>query len=367
MAALCAAFLLICAGCNDNNDDGGGCANGQCHAHVVITAPHVTVVPPSFSVHGNTVPSPVSSVTIGADAAGVAVLPSPTSPNVAPFAVGPNLIELHVTGAKRAVLVGINKYSDPGAPQLAGCVNDAQSLYDLCVNYWGFDPKNIVCLLDEQATKANVVAALKAMVAATKDGDGCLYWQSSHGAEDAVSDDANSEPDHLNQMVCCTDFAWDREHELIDKDFVAIFSPLPKGAIFNWGSDSCHSGDLDKGLFLPHLHRRIQKSIPQPAFVKVRVAKLKAKSLRPRSIKAELLNVGFISGCKSDQTSADTQDENGVPCGALTNYFRHQYLLNPKLSLTDLAQKIDAALAQDGYDQAPQAEGARIEKAWLQN
>lgn len=371
VAALCAAFLLIgLYGCNNHDDDdsgsnnSSGCANGQCHLHVAVTAPHITIVPPSFVEHTNTIPSPI---VIGATTAGEAVLP-PVTVTVPPnFVTGPNLIELHVTGVKRAVLVGINKYSDPGAPELAGCVNDAKSLYDLCVNYWGFDPKNIVILLDGDATKANVVAALKNMVAATKDGDLDIYWQSSHGAEDAVSTDANGEPDHLNQMVCCTDFAWDAEHELIDKDFVAIFGKLPKGAVFNWGSDSCHSGDLDRALFKPHTHPKTQKSIVQPAAVKARVAKLKAKSLRPRSIKADILNVGFISGCKPDQTSADTQDENGVPCGALTNYFRKQYLLNPTLPLKDLGQKIDDALSQDGYDQAPQAEGGRIEKAWAQN
>lgn len=343
-------LLAICAaGCNNHDNDDNDCPtchNGHCHRTSTNVSTTTTIEVPA------TFPAPVPP------AAPVVAAPAPVAPPIT-IAIG--------AGIKRAVIVGINKYSDPGAPTLAGCVNDALDMKAKAISTWGFKEECIALLLDEQATKANVVKALTDAVAATQPGDTLLYSQSSHGAEDAVSDDANSEPDHMNQMICCSDFSWDRDHELIDKDFVQIFSKLPDGVIFNWESDSCHSGSLDKQLQRHNAkgHFQVKKEFPQTAIVAARVAKAKARSLPMRKVQTGILNVGFISGCKSDQTSADTQDENGRPCGALTHYFLAIIDGLSDAPITSVADKLDSALAADGYDQQPQAEGGRKDKPWL--
>ena len=53
--------------------------------------------------------------------------------------------------AKRAVLIGINKYQVPGA-DLQGCVNDVKNLSGALTTYYGF-AKKITTLTDAQATK----------------------------------------------------------------------------------------------------------------------------------------------------------------------------------------------------------------------
>ncbi len=221
-------------------------------------------------------------------------------------------------------------------------------------------------LLDEQATIAHVKEALFRAVGASKAGDTLLYWHSSHGAEDAVSPDSFSEPDHANQLVCCYDFAWDRAHELIDKDYVSIFSKIPDGVIFGWGSDTCHSGDLSKAIDKPKCDRPIRsKEMPQPEYVKARVAKAKAKGMIPRALIGGLLDVGFISGCKANQTSADTSDEAGNPGGAMTMFFLNTIDAHKDESLDAAVSAMRTALSKAGYDQSPQAEGAAKEKPWL--
>ena len=54
--------------------------------------------------------------------------------------------------AKRAVLIGINKYQIPGS-DLNGCVNDVKNLSGALKTYYGFADKDITTLTDAQATK----------------------------------------------------------------------------------------------------------------------------------------------------------------------------------------------------------------------
>ena len=57
--------------------------------------------------------------------------------------------------AKRALLVGINRYKIPGA-DLRGCVNDVKNMKSALTRYYGFADKDIRTLTDLQATKNNL-------------------------------------------------------------------------------------------------------------------------------------------------------------------------------------------------------------------
>ena len=54
--------------------------------------------------------------------------------------------------AKRALLIGINKYLIPGA-DLRGCVNDVLDLRAVLTGFGGFRKKDITVLTDTAATK----------------------------------------------------------------------------------------------------------------------------------------------------------------------------------------------------------------------
>ena len=70
--------------------------------------------------------------------------------------------------ADRALLVGINKY--PGQP-LNGCINDVDDMAAYLVKERGFGPGAIPYLKDGQATTANIVAGLNALVAGLQAGE----------------------------------------------------------------------------------------------------------------------------------------------------------------------------------------------------
>lgn len=290
-------------------------------------------------------------------------------------------------GNKKAVIVGINKY--PGAA-LNGCVNDATDIRDIvkmteadankfatssvadteALKAWlkynlSFTDDQIVFLRDEDATTANITQALIWLTADTKAGDIRMFWYSGHGAEWAGSDVKN-QPDGQNQVICPVDFAWDEDHMIRDVQFNKLFATMPDGVIFNWGSDSCHSGDLEKAFPRKGITNR-RWPISPPAAVVTNLTIVKSRRGIPhRGIVAGELDVGFLAGCQYDEFSADTQDENGRPCGAMTHYFKQCLFANWHAPLTSLAADMTKIMDQYKYDQHPQPEGARRRMGWMQ-
>jgi len=75
---------------------------------------------------------------------------------------------------KRAVCIGINNY--PGIfNDLKGCVNDAMD-WSALLQGLGFD---VSLMLDSQATRTNVKAALQGLVDATRAGDVAVFTYST--------------------------------------------------------------------------------------------------------------------------------------------------------------------------------------------
>jgi len=105
-----------------------------------------------------------------------------------------------VKGTKRALVVGINKYQMSGN-DLSGCVNDAEDVYELLVNEYGFERDNVRLLTDERATKENIKSRLTWLVAETKKDDTAVYYHSGHGTQvrDRNSDELD---DCLDECLC---------------------------------------------------------------------------------------------------------------------------------------------------------------------
>jgi Caspase domain len=66
----------------------------------------------------------------------------------------------------------------------------------------------------------------------------------------------------------------------------------------------------------------------------------------------------LITGCESDQTSADVRPPGGKPHGALTNAIKTVYNRNPNASYTQLILDVRAELHKSGFSQNPQLECA---------
>ncbi len=74
--------------------------------------------------------------------------------------------------AKRALLIGINKYLIAGA-DLRGCVNDVTDLSAVLTEFGGFKKSDITLLTDKAATKKAMMAGIQKLLKASKKGRRC--------------------------------------------------------------------------------------------------------------------------------------------------------------------------------------------------
>lgn len=268
----------------------------------------------------------------------------------------------------KALLCGLNAY--PRSP-LTGCVNDtAEMASTITMPAFGYRPEDVRPLIDGRATTQAILQGLEWLVEGARPGDRLLFHFSGHGVQVATSD--RSEIDGLAEAICPIDFDWSPQRMITDKQLVKIFSRLPAGVSFNWVSDSCHSGDLTRNMPGPNDPDEIPRTIPLPfdiewnlrAALSASYKKINRVGKIDRGIMNGMLDVGFISGCMSNQTSADTVI-NGRPCGALTHFLVKHLRANPTASLRTIVALVNADLRLHRYSQCPQVEGARADKPFL--
>jgi len=266
--------------------------------------------------------------------------------------------------------VGINRY--PGAP-LSGCVNDIQDVATFLTARLGIPTLNVRLLADERASTAEVLDRCRWLVADLRAGDTIVFDYSGHGAQVATRN-PQQEIDGKDEVICPVDFDWTDAHMIRDKQFHEIFRVIPPTVNFIWISDSCHSADLsrdftpdprDSSVGVATTLMQIPRSYPVPADIAWRNAAADTKGLRPFGLHPKPLgtvtplNGVLISGCRSDQTSADAHI-NGRFNGALTRYLLNRLSATDGLSvpLTQVIHDINQQLAHDGYSQRPQLEGS---------
>ena len=259
----------------------------------------------------------------------------------------------------RALLVGINKY--PGQP-LNGCVNDVQDMANFLVSRCGFAMDNIRLLVDERATKEAIVERLNWLISGVKAGDRILFHYSGHGAQ-VPTRNPHGEVDGLDEVICPVDFDWSDAHLIRDKEFNDIFSALPQDVEFVWISDSCHSGDLWRDMTQPKVSI---KTIIPPADINWRLQTALQKKIKTQRLDktAAKLNLALISGCKSNQTSADACFDNKYN-GALTYFLLKELQSENGLNepLSNIITNVCKALKKNHYSQVPQLEGADTVKS----
>lgn len=268
--------------------------------------------------------------------------------------------------AKRAVLIGINKYQIPGA-DLNGCVNDVKNLSGALKTYYGFADKDITTLTDLQATKKAIQAAIKKLIAGGKKGDVLLLHYSGHGAN--VPDDNGDEADTRDEILCPTDLDW--KDTLRDDWIRKALNKLRKGVNLTVIMDCCHSGTITRAIAPPNAPRR-ERFLPCPLDLMATESGRKlrgtvrgqlGKAPRGRRRKSDVVHADIqemlITGCRDTQTSADARI-GGSFNGALT-YYLVDSIKEAKGQLTyrELHQRTVAKLKQNEYDQVPQLEGQR--------
>ncbi len=277
--------------------------------------------------------------------------------------------------AKRALLIGINKYRVPGA-DLRGCLNDVTDMRAALIDCCGFAEGDITVLTDYDATKANMQRGMESLIANSKPGDVLLLHYSGHGSN--VPDKSGDEADHRDEILCPTDLDW--KDPLLDDWMGELFDTVPADVSLTFVSDSCHSGSVNRVLIPPDSTDAIPRYLPCPLDLLATESgrELRGTLRQPRLTRAhgasssdlgdvleavprtDITDTGIpevlISGCRDDQTSADAYID-GAFHGALTYALVEAIrAVNGMLTYRELHQRAIAIL-KDTYSQVPQLVG----------
>lgn len=162
---------------------------------------------------------------------------------------------------RRALLIGINDYTTstlaahpqsapaPGRdwPNLAGTVNDVNTLRDMLVALYGFDRNDVVTLTDQAATREVILGAIEQRLvnAAAKD-DVVLFYFAGHGSQ--VRNSLSEERDKLDESLVPADSRIGAA-DIRDKELRMLFNRiLDRGARLTVILDNCHSSSGARGL-----------------------------------------------------------------------------------------------------------------------
>jgi len=248
-------------------------------------------------------------------------------------------------GKRKALLIGINYTGNPNA-HLDGCINDANYLKYMLITKFGFQDSNMLVMTDEMTnplllpTRANILNAFRWLVQDANPGDSLWFSFSGHGGQ--TKDLNGDEADGLDETILPLDYK--TAGMIIDDDIHAILDKgVPAGAKLTAIMDCCHSGT---GMDLPFEYST------------------GCQTCDPRG-RANITpgDVICFSGCRDDQTSADTTmlNREHVHSGVLTFSFvkavEEHY---PYLNYSTLLTTMQKACGEKGFKQIIQLSSGKV-------
>lgn len=278
---------------------------------------------------------------------------------------------------KRALLIGINEYSEPKIPNLRGCVNDVEALAAVLSEHYEFEPANLTKLVSrDTSTRQAILSALKRLVQETEPEDVALIYYSGHGSQ--VPDRSGDETvDRKDETIVPSDSGRTDGRPVLDilddelETYVGELSRIAANTTFIF--DSCHSGSITREVLEPGAVKRalrearpVPRAAPvadEPLAVEVQpYADFDTPQERHRSATGLIPQGDYllIAGCLDSQTSAELEFE-GSPRGLLTYHLVEQLRVGVGSTaeeiFTKTKEKVEREAAGEGESQQPVFEG----------
>jgi hypothetical protein len=261
------------------------------------------------------------------------IITNPIIPPVIPNPITPS------KNLKKALLIGINYINDP-RNTLYGCINDVINI-QAKLRTANPECKEYRILRDDardpllKPTRKNIIDGINWLVTDLKSNESIFFHYSGHGG--LTLDRSGDETSGFDSCIYPIDNA---KIEIITDDElrVMLVNKIPTGGKAFVVLDCCHSGSA--------LDLRYMISAPQYGTILIN------QNDKYPSTNGSVI---FLSGCKDNQTAADTVNSVNMPTGALTNALLevwNQYGMNIKFKY--LLWDVRAILKRDGYSQIPQ-------------
>lgn len=219
-------------------------------------------------------------------------------------------------------------------------MNDARNVQRYLLSKWGYKEEDTVILTDDshnprqQPTRANIIDAIRWLVAGACAHDALFFHYSGHGGQ--VPDQDGDEIDGLDEVIFPVDYkhAGCITDDLLNSEMV---HPLPPGCRLTAIFDSCHSGSV---LDLPYEYHSDGR---------VKGSQVTASHIAEKHSPADVIS---WAGCMDSQTSADTY-EGEMAVGAMSYTFMKALSANRNQTYQELLRNI-RTMMKTKYSQKPQ-------------
>ena len=167
----------------------------------------------------------------------------------------------------RALVVGVDRYADPGFTDLRGAARDARNIQWLLTEHLGFESGQIQMLTDERATHDAIVDGIRDwLVDGSRPGARALFYFAGHGYFQTDEDD--DEPDGYDEALVPHDARLiSRETRpmqvanlILDDEFRTLLETLDDRQV-HVIVDSCHAGTMTRSLAPPAADPRYVRTI----------------------------------------------------------------------------------------------------------
>lgn len=257
---------------------------------------------------------------------------------------------------KRALLIGINKYA--AVTPLHGTLNDVQAMKALLINRFEFEESNITVLIDERATRENILTEIRrSLIERASSGDVAVFYFSGHGS--FIKDVSRDESDGWDETIVPQDSRQEGKFDISDDELNRMFAELAhRTDNVTVILDSCHSGTAARASAAA-----IARTIP--ADERMPPGPASAMSLEPteddRSDVRQLgANFVLLSGAAAGQLSYEDRFE-GKQQGAFTYHFVKALQSAPENSYRSIFPMVSERVTALFPSQEPQHEGSGLD------
>lgn len=265
-----------------------------------------------------------------------------------------------------ALLIGIDDYQYLPEGKLHGCVNDVNAMASLLEERFSFPPANVRRLLDKEATREGIRAAVEELVAKIGDDDILVLHYSGHGSR--MPDREGDSPDGKDETIVPYDSGRRDPHECRD---------IHDGEIHDWLLrltartpyvtlifDCCHSGHVARDAFGAQSRwlEPEERPLAGQGLVEVRRSSNGRGESGPSGWRLPLSRrYALLAGCRSKETAFEVRakDTGGPAHGALTFHLcRELANASPTTTLRDLHEVVATQVSAQFPTQHPTLEGA---------
>lgn len=238
------------------------------------------------------------------------------------------------SSSRFGLFIGINSYPHlKERHQLAGCVRDAEQMRRVWVQQFGFQAPP--ALIDDNATRDGIVAALRALIDRVSEADGpatVVIFYAGHGGRLPDSEASGSgldEADGVDETWLPHDATLGGKNHILDDDIDVVIGALSaQGAQVILLSDSCHSGTIHRGESTGAIRHVIcdpDAAAPVgPLFPELRARDSAADGRDPGAPGDIGALPGFVSysACTSTQYAYEHLEDDENWCGRFSYAFR---------------------------------------------